>query len=216
MVGCEISTAFVAVSVPFSLLRSPCKPLYLRIHRPELNQASRHVRKVSGIHMISKELKDKLSIGAGSLAITLILINRYPNICVEPSGMHRILNVALCARQARNHGAQQRARPGRPSWGGSCLGTAYQRALKHRSSGQISRHCKAPCQICRCTSSRHSRDAQVRDRETVRLAGVEMDEVAAPPAVTAVVRWAARSIMQVPTARRDAGGQRQRARRALP
>ena len=51
---------------------------------------------------------------------------------------------------------------------------------------------------------------------TVRLAGVEVDEVAAPPAVTAVVRRAARSIMQVPTARRDAGGQRQRARRALP
>ena len=64
--------------------------------------------------------------------------------------------------------------------------------------------------------ARHSRDAQVRDRETVRLAGVEVDEVAAPPAVTAVVRWAARSIMQGPTARRDAGGQRQRARRALP
>jgi hypothetical protein len=40
---------------------------------------------------------------------------------------------------------------------------------------------------------------QVRERETVQLAGVNVDEVSAPPAAEEVVRWTMRAIMQVHT-----------------
>lgn len=44
---------------------------------------------------------------------------------------------------------------------------------------------------------RHITDSQVRDRETVRLAGIDVDEVTLPEQTAATVRWAARAIMQV-------------------